>query len=162
MQISARWASEVPSADCCLLHTPALAAGSSAEHEGLRTKASKTLLRTFLALLSHVNSVHPYFVSSLHCLPVLFLHAEQVGREVWFSAPVHCTLHHVCIPFSFLLFLVSCVLSPVHPPLFYLPVPVSILLLPCSDSHVFVSSSLSFPHLFLPYKENSCPFMCFL
>lgn len=107
MQISARAASEVLSADCCLLRTPALAAGSSAEHEGLRTKASKTLLRTFLALLSHVNSVHPYFVSSLHCLPVLFLHTEQVGREVSFSArPLHSPpcLH------SFLVSFVSCLL----------------------------------------------------
>lgn len=169
MQTSARWASEDSFAGCCFLRAPTLA--WQWEGRSCRTKASKALLRlSSSALMSHMNSVHPYFIASHHCLSFLLPHPEQVGTEVWFAVPGHRTppewshssLPHLClclISFIYLLCsqsyssssIVSCNA-------------VSILLLPCSDSAVFVSVSFSlgFPHrLYLPDKEKGCPFMCF-
>lgn len=138
------------------------------ERRSYRTKASKALLRITPALLSHMNSVCPCFVASLHCLQFCSLTLSKWGQKSGFL-PLAIVLvlrdaaapHHDCVPSSFLLFLISCVLSPV-PPLSYLVMPVSISLLACSDSHVsaFAYFSLSFPHHFLPDKKNVCPFTC--
>jgi len=103
------------------------------EGRNCRTKASKALLRISAALMSHVGSAHPYFVASLHYLSFLLPLPEQVGLKSGFLSLAIMVLlndstapHHMRVPSSFLLFLISCVLSPVLPPLSYLLIPVSI------------------------------------
>lgn len=138
------------------------------ERRSCRTKAFKAVLRIFSTLMSHVSSLHPYFIASLHCLSFLLPHPEQVGPEVWFFCPwpsysswmmQQLSTTSVFPPRWF------CLLFPMFLVLFlllYLVMPVSIpLWLAVILLSFFVSFSLSFPHHFLSDEENGCTFMCF-